>query len=381
MRTRGTYRVGTVAAIVLLVELLAWAFGAFIWYTLIYHETQFKLARPDLLYALAFGPLLTALYLIGLAAKNRGMGRFSGGPLLAWMIPGVSNSLSALRFLLLRHGLSFALLALSGPQSADRQELVKARGVDVVVAMDVSNSMLAEDLRPNRMEVARRALVQLIEKMQGDRLGIVVFAGTAYTQLPITADRSAAKLFLGNIGPGMVSTQGTAIGTAIDQARKSFQKDAAKGRAIIVISDGESFEDDGEAAAKAAAAEGIIVHTIGLGSPQGAPIPERSGNQVMGFKKDKDGQTVMTKLNEDMLRRVARAGNGEYVLATNSGTGIEALVQQLRGMDQSETGTYRFAGHEDRYQLFLAIGCMLIFAGLFMGERGSERSIRNTFTA
>lgn len=381
MSIRGTYRTGTVAAIVLLIEVVAWAFGAFIWYSTLHRETQFRLARPEMLYGLAIGPVLTTLYLISLAMKNRGMGLFSTGPLLAWMIPGVSNSLSALRFLLLRHGLSFALFALAGPQAADRQELVKARGVDVVVAMDVSNSMLAEDLRPNRMEVARRALIQLIEKMQGDRLGIVVFAGTAYTQLPITSDRSAAKLFLNNIGPGMVSTQGTAIGAAIEQARKSFQKDAAKGRAIIVISDGESFEDDGEAVAKAAAAEGIIVHTIGLGSPQGAPIPERSGNQVMGFKKDKDGQTVMTKLNEDMLRRVARAGNGEYVLASNSGTGIEALVQRLRGMDQSETGTYRFAGHEDRYQRFLAIACMLIFAGLFMGERGSERSTRNTFTA
>jgi len=244
----------------------------------------------------------------------------------------------------------------------------------------VSNSMLAEDLRPNRMEVSRRALTQLIEKMQGDRLGIVVFAGTAYTQLPITADRSAAKLFLGSIGPGMVSTQGTAIGAAIEQARKSFQENGAKGRAIIVISDGESFEDDGESAAKAAAADGIIVNTIGMGTPEGAPIPERRGEQMVGFKKDKDGQTVMTRLNEDMLRRVARAGNGDYVLATSGGTGIEAMVQQLRGMDQSETGTYKFAGHEDRYQFFLAIACVLIFAGLFMGERGSERSIWNTFT-
>jgi len=380
MSARGTYRAGTVAAIVLLIELAAWAFGAFIWYTLIYRETQFRLERPRMLWALSIGVVLTILYLTGLVMKNRAMGRFSNSALLPWMLPGVSSSLSAVRFLLLRHGLSFAIVALAGPQSADRQELVKAMGVDVVVAMDVSNSMLAEDLRPNRMEVARRALVQLIEKMQGDRLGIVVFAGTAYTQLPITADRSAAKLFLGNIGPGMVGTQGTAIGTAIEQARKSFQEDAAKGRAIIVISDGESFEDDGEAAASAAAAEGIVVHTIGLGSPQGAPIPERNGDQVMGFKKDKDGQTVMTKLNEDMLRRVARAGKGEYVLATNGGTGIEAMVQRLRGMDQSETGTYRFAGHEDRYQLFLAIACMLIFAGLFMGERGSERPLWNTFS-
>jgi len=121
-----------------------------------------------------------------------------------------------------------------------------------------------------------------------------------------------------------------------------------------------------------------VVHTIGLGSPEGAPIPERSGNQVIGFKKDKQGQTVLTKLNEDMLRRVARAGNGEYILATNAGTGINELVERLRGMTQAETGTYRYAGHEDRYQVFLLIACVLIFAGLFVGERGPERSLWNT---
>lgn len=381
MSTRGTYHVGTVAGIVIAVELLAWAFGLTFILLADRYLPQFRMSHPQWLWAMFLGPVLTALFIIGLALKNRALKRFSGQALLPWMVPGVSSWRAALKFLFLRHGWTFAVFALCGPEMGTKLEEIKARGVDVVVAIDVSNSMLAEDLRPNRMEVARRALTQLIEKMQGDRLGIVVFAGTAYTQLPITADRSAAKLFLSNIGPGMVTTQGTAIGAAIEQARKSFQQDVPTSRAIIVISDGESFEDDGETAAKEAAAAGIIVNTIGLGSQQGAPIPERMGNQVIGFKKDKDGQTVMTKLNEDMLRRVARAGGGQYVLATNAGAGIEPMIQQLRGMDQTETGSYKFAGHEDRYQLFLAIGCVLIFAGLFMGERGSERSIWNTFVA
>ncbi len=381
MSARGTYQVGTVAGIVIAIELLAWAFGFTFWLVADRYLPQFRMAHPEWRWALLIGPVLTFFFILGLVLKNRALKRFSSQPLLPWMVPGVSSWRSALKFLLLRHGLSFALFALTGPQMGTKLEEVKARGVDVMVAIDVSNSMLAEDLRPSRMEVARRALTQLIEKMQGDRLGIVVFAGTAYTQLPITADRSAAKLFLNNIGPGMVSTQGTAIGAAIDQAKKSFQQDGPQGRAVIVISDGESFEDDGEAAAQAAAAEGIVVNTIGLGSTDGAPIPERSGNQVLGFKKDKDGQTVMTRLNEDMLRRIATAGKGEYVRATNSGTGIEPMLQRLRGMDQAETGTYKFAGHEERFQYFLAIACVLIFAGLFMGERGSERSLGNIFSA
>lgn len=375
MSARGTYGTGTVAAIVILIELIAWTIGIFLWYTLIYQPTPYRFARPEILWGLVIGPVLTILHLVGLWMKNKGLRRFSDRALLARMVPGVSSTLSTLRFLLLRHGLSFAIVALAGPETAGRQELVKAKGVNVVVAVDVSNSMLAEDLRPSRMEVARRGLTQLIEKMQGDRLGIVVFAGTAFTQLPITTDRSAAKLFLGNINPGMVATQGTALGAAIEQARKSFQHDGAQGKAIIVMSDGESFEDDGEAAATAAAGDGIVVHTIGLGTPEGAPIPERSGNQVIGFKKDRQGQTVLTKLNEDMLRRVARAGNGEYIRATNAGTGITELMTRLRGMTQAETGTYRYAGHEDRYQLFLVVACALIFAGLLMGERGPERPL------
>ena len=380
MSTRGTYRIGVVAVVVLAIELLVWAFGIALFVSADRYLPQFRIARPEMLYGLFAGPVLVALFLFGLALKNRALTRFSSQPLLSWMVPATSSVWTSSKFLLLRHGFSFALFALAGPQMGTRLDQIKTKGVDVVVAIDVSNSMLAEDLRPNRMEVAKRALTQLIERMQGDRLGIVVFAGTAYTQLPITADKSAAKLFLSNIGPGMVSTQGTALGAAIETASRSFSPDGAKGRAIIVISDGESFEDDGEAAATAAAQLGIVVNTIGLGTLAGAPIPERNGGQVVGFKKDKEGQTVMTKLNEDMLRRVAAAGKGEYALATNGGTGIETMVENLRRMDQTETGTYKFAGHEDRYQYFLAIGCLLIFAGLLMGERGIERSRWNSFS-
>lgn len=374
MSSRGTYRIGAVTSVVLIIELFAWAIGLAFIFTMERYVPQFRLARPSMLYAMLLGPVLVGLYLLGLYMKNRALRKFSAPGLLAVLVPGTSSVLSTLRFLLLRHGLSFALFALAGPQLGTRLEEVKTKGVDVVVAIDVSNSMLAEDLRPSRMEVAKRALTQLIERMQGDRLGIVVFAGTAFTQLPITADKSAAKLFLGTIGPGMVSTQGTALGAAIEKAMSGFSTDGAKGKAIIVISDGESFEDDGEAAAQAAAQAGIIVNTIGLGTPAGAPIPERRGDEVIGFKKDKDGQTVMTKLNEDMLKRVAAAGKGEYALATQGGTGIEVMVENLRRMDQSETGTYKFAGHEDRYQFFLAIACVLIFVGLLLGERGIQRT-------
>ena len=204
-------------------------------------------------------------------------------------------------------------------------------------------------------------------------LGIVVFAGEAYTQLPLTSDRSAAHLFLSSIGPSMVSTQGTAIGAAIKMAKDGFPEDGSTGKAIIVITDGENHEDDALGAAKEALEAGIVVHTVGMGTPQGAPIPVRKGNVVAGFKKDKNGQTVVSRLNEQMLSDIAGEGGGAYVRATAQGTGVDALVEDLRGMDQSEVGTYRFAGHEDRYGYFLAIACVMIFVGLLIGERAWER--------
>ena len=369
MSTRGTYRMGPIAAVVVIIEVLAWGIGLALWFSLAHNLPQFRIQRPEVLWGLLAGPFLVLLYLIGLGLKNRSMHRFSSDALIPAMVPGVSSWRSALKFLLLRHGLSFAIFALAGPQMGTRLEEITAKGVDVVVALDVSNSMLAEDLKPDRMEVARRALSQLIDRMSGDRLGIVVFAGEAYTQLPITADRSAAKLFLNSLGPDLVRAQGTAIGAAIDQARKSFGNDAAKGKTIIVISDGESFDDDGVAAAKRAAAEGIVVNTIGMGSTEGSPIPLRRNGQLIGFKKDKDGQTVITKLNEDVLSRVAASGNGEYIHATSADTGVNAMIAKLRGMDQSELGTYRFSGHEDRYQYFLAVACGMLFLGMLIGER------------
>ncbi|HEY0976532.1 MAG TPA: VWA domain-containing protein [Flavobacteriales bacterium] len=365
----GTYRKGIMLTAVLVVELLAWAFGLSLFLTASRHLPQFRIERSWVLYGLFAGPVLTALYLVGLWLRERSLRRFGQARLLPALVPGVSSWRSVLRFLLLRHGLTFAVFALAGPQMGTHLEQVKARGVDVVVALDVSNSMLAEDLVPDRMAVAKRALAQMIDRMKGDRLGIVIFAGQAFTQLPITADRSAAKLFLESIGPDMVSTQGTAIGAAIELAQQSFQKEGPQGKAIIVISDGESFEDDGEAAAKTAYEQGVLVHTVGLGSPQGAPIPERRGGQVLGFKKDKEGATVMTRLNEDMLQRIAAAGHGEYVHATAGDTGIDQLVADLRAMDQNEIGSYTFTGHEDRYQYFLAIAIVLITLGLWMGER------------
>jgi Ca-activated chloride channel family protein len=364
---------GILATAVIIIEVITWVVWLGAYWLLRTQVPAFRMERPWVLWAMFSGLLLVMLYLLNIAWKNRALARFAGTATLPRMAPGVSPSRSLFRFLFLRHGLSFVIVALSGPQFGTRMEEVKARGVDLVVAIDVSNSMLAEDLKPSRMEVARRAMDQLIGRLHGDRLGIVVFAGEAYVQLPITADRSAAGLFLTSVGPGMVPAQGTAIGAAIDLSRESFDAADATSKAIIIITDGESHEDDPESAARKAAEEGIAVHTIGMGTPQGAPIPLRQGAMITGFKKDKQGGTVVSKLNEDMLRRIATAGKGQYVRATTQDAGIQGIVDELRRMDQTEVGTFRYAGHEDRYRLFLSIGCALIFVALMIGERRVPR--------
>lgn len=373
MNRDGRYPLGIIATAVVIIEVITWVIWLGAFWLLHTQVPAFRMERPWMLWAMPGGVALVLIYLLNVAWKNRALARFAETGTLSRMVPGISASRSLFRFLFLRHGLSFVVVALAGPQFGTRMEEVKAKGVDLVVALDVSNSMLAEDVKPSRMELARRALDQLIDRLHGDRLGIVVFAGEAYVQLPITADRSAASLFLTSIGPGMVPAQGTAIGAAIALSQESFDAEDATSKAIIVISDGESHEDDAEGAARKAAEAGIIVHAIGMGTPQGAPIPLRQGEMITGFKKDKDGGTVVSKLNEDMLRRIASAGKGQYLRATSSDTGIQGLIDELRRMDQTEVGTFRYAGHEDRYRLFLSIGCALIFAALIIGERRAPR--------
>lgn len=368
MSNTGRYRSGPMITTVVVAEVLAWGLLLTGWW-LLQRESRFRFERPDMLKALFAGPVLVLIYMLDIAWRNRALARFASATTLPRMVPGISSTRSVLRFLGLRHGLGLVVIALAGPLFGTRAEEVKAKGIDVIVAVDVSNSMLCEDLPPSRMEAARRAMSQLIDRLRGDRIGIVIFAGDAFVQLPLTADRSAARMFLGTLGPSAMNNQGTAIAAAIDMAHRGFDPESAAGRAIIVITDGEDHEGDAEAAARRAADAGIVVHTVGMGTPQGGPLPVRRNGQLQGFRKDRNGNTVVSRLNEEMLRGIAAAGNGEFVRATSTSAGLEGLVDQLKDMDSAETGTYRFTAFEDRYQYPLAAGALLIIVALAVGER------------
>ena len=331
-----------------------------------------RFAHPEYFYLFLLVPVFIGLYWAWSLWRKKALKRFGDVNVIKPLMPSYTGSKPLLKFILLLLGFAFFVIGLTDPQVGARLEKIKREGIDIYIALDVSNSMLAEDIKPNRLERAKMAISHLVDELQGDRIGIIVFAGRAYKQLPLTTDYSAAKLFLSAVDTKIVPTQGTAIGEAINMAVQSFD-DSKNNKAIIVITDGENHEDDAVGAAKAAADKGIKVFTIGMGLPEGAPIPiyDRNGNRI-GFKKDKSGKTVVTKLNEDMLRQIAAAGKGSYVRASNATTGLNKILDDINKIQKQEIETRQFTDYEDRFQIFLAIAAILLLIELLISDRKSK---------
>jgi Ca-activated chloride channel family protein len=233
--------------------------------------------------------------------------------------------------------------------------------------------MLAQDLAPSRLENAKRAIAQLIDRLHNDRIGIIVFAGEAYVQLPITTDYSAAKLFLSTISTEMMPTQGTAIGAAIDLGMKSFDFKNGTGKAMIIITDGENHEDNAVEAASSAKSRDVSVHVVGVGSQEGAPIPVIEGGKQVGYHVDNTGQQVISKLSEDMCKEISAAGGGVYVRANNSNSGLNIVMDQIGKMQRKTLDTKSFKDFEDRFQFFLAIAFVLLLVEFFLSGRKNIR--------
>ena len=254
-------------------------------------------------------------------------------------------------------------------------EEVKREGVDLMIAIDLSNSMLSEDLQPNRLVRAKQSISKLIDRLDGDRIGLIVFAGDAYVQLPITTDYSAAKLFLSTINTSIIPTQGTAIGKAINLAVKSFELDNEQNKAIIVITDGENHEDDALKKAREAQEKGIFVHTIGMGSVDGGPIPFKNKyGTITSYQKDNEGNTVITKLNEKMLKEIAKSGGGSYIRANSTLNSLNTLFKEINKMEKKEIGTKVFTDYKDRFQWFLGISIVLLLLDLLISNTKNKWS-------
>ncbi len=313
--------------------------------------------------------------------NNRRLEQWADRPMFPRLIPDHSRWRPAFKMALTLLGMSLLIVALANPQLGTRVENGKRAGSDVAICLDLSNSMMAEDIQPNRLERSKRVVSNLLAGFAGDRVSLVAFAGGSFIQMPLTGDYSAAKLFLDDMDCSMISEQGTAIGDAIDKAMQTFgygDEDREwvknKSRAIIVISDGENHEDDAVGAARNAAREGVRVCTIGMGLPEGTPIPEFDNRgRRNNYKRDRSGSIIMTRLNEQMLREVADAGNGVYVRASNAGSGLSEITDLIASLDKEEFGEAQFAAYESRYMYPLVAGILCLLAEVLLFERRNRK--------
>lgn len=335
---------------------------------------MFRFAHPDLLYLLIVIPLLVIFYIVTVRHKKKAIAVFGNPDLLSGLMPLLSFKRGALKFVLILIALFFIILGVAGPQFGSKLQQVKKEGVELIIALDVSNSMLAQDIKPDRLEAAKQAISRMVEKLNNDKIGLIVFAGDAYVQLPITTDYSSAKLFLSGISTDIVPIQGTAIGNAIDLATKSFTPNTEASKAIIVITDGENHQDDAVAAAKAAREKGIYVHTIGMGLPQGGPIPEK-GNPGQ-FMKDGSGNVVISKLDEETLRAIAKAGEGMFVRASNSNVGLTTLLDEINRMDKTLLEERVYSDYSEKYQYFILIGLLFVLLEFIVLGRKNKNLLK-----
>lgn len=332
---------------------------------------MFRFAHPYFLYLLLLIPLLIALYLYGAYKQRMRLSKYGNLELLKQLMPNSSTVRPAVKFGLMLIGLVLIIFALARPQIGAKLETVKTEGIEAMLVLDVSNSMLAQDIQPSRLEYAKMMLSRLIDQMSNDKIGLIVFAGDAYVQMPISSDNVSAKMFLNVISPASVPRPGTALGTAIDLAIRSFGTNTSDaGRTIILLTDGENHEDDAVQAAKMAQERGITVHVVGLGRPEGTPIPMGG---TMSFWKDKDGEVVVTKLDEQMCQQIAAAGKGIYVRADNAGTAMRTLSKEIDQMQKGEIETQNYSEYNEKFHILAWIALFLIVVEFFIYNRKNKQ--------
>lgn len=338
---------------------------------------MFRFAHSEYLNLLYLIPVLVALIWYANSRQLKLMSKFAGKSLHKVLSPFRSGTKLWTKSVLFLTALTLLILALANPQVGSKIEEVKQVGIDVFIALDVSLSMTAEDIKPSRLEKAKFEISKLINRLRGDRIGLIVFSGNAYVQFPLTTDYAAANLFLSAVDISSVPQPGTAIGPAVEMALSSFRKDEETQKAIIIITDGEDHEGDLSTVVQKANENGVGIYAIGLGSPSGVPIPvySESGRQT-GYKKDRQGNVVLTKLDETTLQELTRDGNGKYYRATNSSDELEKIYNDLSKIEKTEYGATRITEYEDRFYWFLIPGILLLFAESLISLRKSKFFIK-----
>ena len=327
-------------------------------------------AQAQYLFLILLIPVFFLLQALVFKLRTRRIRKFGDEELVRQLMPSSSRSKVWVRLTLFSIGFFFFAIGLSRPQIGAKLKEHETKGAEIMIVLDVSNSMLAEDYSPNRLDRAKLAISRLVDKLRDDRIGLIVFAGNSFVQLPITTDYVSAKMFLNSISTESVPIQGTAIGEAINTALRSFSAQSEKSRAIIVITDGENHEDDPVAAAAQAAEMGVRVFTIGVGSPEGKPIP-MDGELL----KDKDGNIVVTRLDETVLQDVANAGKGVYVRAGNSEFGLNPIIDDICRMEDEKYSSIVFEEYDEQFMYFMGLALLFFVLEMLVGERRSKRHL------
>jgi len=327
---------------------------------------MYQLEEQKYFYYFAAIAVLILAYLFVAIWKKRKQKAFADPRLLERLSPEISSFKSALKLLMIVLGLSFLIIALVNPKMGTKLKTVKRQGVDVVFALDVSKSMLAEDIVPNRLDKSKQIISKIIDKLGSDRVGIIIYAGNAYPLLPITTDHAAAKMFLQNANPDMVSSQGTAINEALKLAKSYYDDEDQTNRYLFVISDGEDHEENVGYIADEAVKEGIKIYTIGVGTQKGSPIPLKREGTLIGYKKDRKGEVVITQLNENTLKTIASDGQGEYLFGDNTSKTVDYIDELLLAADKKEFETKQFSDYKDQFQWFIGFGLLFFILDTLM---------------
>ena len=330
---------------------------------------MFRFAFPQLLILLGLVPLLALFFVFAFRQKKRAMARFGRLEMMQKLARSVSPRRQILKVSLLAAAVLFMVLAAARPQLGTKLRNVKREGQDIIIALDVSLSMMAEDIAPNRLEKAKHEITSLIDKLQGDRIGLIAFAGRAFMQCPLTLDYGAARMFLDSMDASLIPQPGTAIGEAILKASGSFVEKERKNKVLILITDGEGHEGDPLEIAKVAAREGVVIYCVGIGSSKGVPIPlEDERGMDRGFKKDRDGEVVMTRLDELTLEKIALETGGKYYRASSGEVELDKIYEDISKMEKKALSSKQFAQYEDRFQGLLAVALLVLVLEVLIPE-------------
>ncbi len=330
---------------------------------------MFRFGNINNLYFLIAVPVLLLLLVYIIYMKKRDMNSFGNREVISQLMPEASSSRHIVKYIIQLLAVFALIIGIARPQFGSKLREVKRQGIEIIIALDVSNSMMAEDIQPNRLERAKQAISKLVDQLVNDKIGLIVFAGKAYMQMPITTDYVSAKMFLSTISPDIVPVQGTAIGSAIELGMNSFTPAVESSKALIVITDGENHEDDAVQAARLAAEKGIKVCTIGIGNPDGSPVPVTGPGGQKTFLKDREGTTVISKLDEKALQQIAAAGNGVYVRSSDTRIGLNTVFDELNKMEKQEMDVKTYTDYDERFQYFFALALIFLFTDIFILER------------